>query len=320
MTSKSNDQGRAFEYVFLKTLEQEIGSIRPTEVIENSAYKASQRAWETINLNLQETLEASAAAAVPTLFDLEPLILDDGRDVVEIKIQTDHEGEEGDVRDILITRENICWEIGLSLKHNHFAVKHSRLSGKIDFLDKWVGVPCSSEYWDRVSPIFEYLTKERDKNTDWHDLPQKEEDVYIPLLSAFIDEVLKADRLYEGIPTALVEYLLGYYDFYKVISEDRKQKSQIQAFNLRGTLNQPSRHKKPSIVIPLASLPTRIVALEMKPDSTNTAELYMDGGWQFSFRIHNASTKVEPSLKFDIQIIGMPITIVSIDCRWRRIS
>ncbi|WP_386698102.1 HaeIII family restriction endonuclease [Lonepinella sp. MS14436] len=41
------------------------------------------------------------------------------------------------------------------------------------------------------------------------------------------------------------------------------------------------------------------------------------GSWQFSFRIHNASTKVEPSLKFDIQFIGMPTAIVSIDCKWQ---
>ncbi|WP_279526594.1 HaeIII family restriction endonuclease [Mesocricetibacter intestinalis] len=31
--------------------------------------------------------------------------------------------------------------------------------------------------------------------------------------------------------------------------------------------------------------------------------------------MHNASTKVESSLKFDIQIIGMPTTIISINCR-----
>ena len=62
---------------------------------------------------------------------------------------------------------------------------------------------------------------------------------------------------------------------------------------------------------------TRIVSLEYKPDSKNTLELYLDGGWQFCFRIHNASTKVESSLKFDIQIIGMPTTIISIDCRWK---
>ena len=45
-------------------------------------------------------------------------------------------------------------------------------------------------------------------------------------------------------------------------------------------------------------------------------ELYLDEGWQFSFRIHNASTYVETSLKFDVQIIGMPTSIISIECKW----
>jgi hypothetical protein len=34
--------------------------------------------------------------------------------------------------------------------------------------------------------------------------------------------------------------------------------------------------------------------------------MYFDKGWQISFRIHNASTMVEPSLKFDINIVGLP--------------
>ncbi|RPD37239.1 HaeIII family restriction endonuclease, partial [Candidatus Liberibacter solanacearum] len=32
-----------------------------------------------------------------------------------------------------------------------------------------------------------------------------------------------------------------------------------------------------------------------------------DGGWNISFRLHNASSKVEPSLKFDIQLVKTPI-------------
>ena len=111
----------------------------------------------------------------------------------------------------------------------------------------------------------------------------------------------------------MVEYLLGEFDFYKVISVDRQKMAQIQAFNLRGTLNKRSNEKQPEIVVPISSLPTRIVSLDFKPGSTNTVELYMDGGWQFSFRIHNASTLVETSFKFDVQIIGMPATIITIN-------
>ena len=44
--------------------------------------------------------------------------------------------------------------------------------------------------------------------------------------------------------------------------------------------------------------------------------MYLNNGWQLSFRIHNASTKVEPSLKFDVQFIGMPVSILNIECKW----
>ena len=102
-----------------------------------------------------------------TIFDLEKLILEDGDDTLELLIQKDEAGKEGDVRDILIIRRDIQWEIGLSIKHNHFAVKHSRLAKSLDFGDKWYGIPCSEDYWEEVGPIFEYLDKEHTKNTTW---------------------------------------------------------------------------------------------------------------------------------------------------------
>ena len=34
-----------------------------------------------------------------------------------------------------------------------------------------------------------------------------------------------------------------------------------------------------------------------------------DKGWQLSFRIHSASSRVESSLKFDVQIVGLPFTL-----------
>lgn len=114
----------------------------------------------------------------------------------------------------------------------------------------------------------------------------------------------------------MVEYLLGQFDFYKIIGIDNKKITQIQPFNLRGTLNQASKKSKPYLVIPVSELPTRIVNIGFRPGSNNTVELYLDGGWQFGFRIHNAASNVETSLKFDIQIIGMPATIIAINCKW----
>lgn len=317
MSSQSNDQGRAYEYICLLTLEEEINKFRSANIDKNSSFYAAQRAWNSVSTDLQEGLTKAAEAAVQTIFDLEPLILEDGDDELELYIQPDTKGEEGDVRDILIVRRGIHWEVGLSIKHNHFAVKHSRLSKALDFGKHWYDVPCSKDYWNDIKPIFLYLDSEKSKRSKWSELPAKEDDVYIPLLEAFINEVKRANEKYSDIPSKMVEYLLGEYDFYKVISIDNKKLTQILSFNLRGTLNQPSSTEEPKISVPVANLPTRIVSLDFKPGSTNTVELYMDAGWQFSFRIHNAATLVEPSLKFDIQIIGMPSTIISIDCRWR---
>lgn len=317
MSSRSNDQGRAYEYITLITLHTEISKVRKAKIIQNSSLEAAKDAWDNMSSSMKDLLTISAASFVPEIFDLEPLILEDDGDCVDLLIQKDSKGEDGDVRDILIVRSGVEWEIGLSMKHNHFAVKHSRLSHIIDFGEKWYGVPCSKHYWQSISPIFEYLQKQKVKGKAWSELTDKAGDVYIPLLKAFIEELRNAYTNHKELPQKMVEYLLGEYDFYKIISIDNKRLTQINSFNLHGTLNKNGKRSEATFKIPKVLLPTRIVSLDFKPGSDNTVELYMDGGWQFSFRIHNASTMVESSLKFDIQIIGMPTTIVTINCRWK---
>lgn len=120
-----------------------------------------------------------------------------------------------------------------------------------------------------------------------------------------------------NIPRKLVEYLLSKYDFYKVISLDNKRITTIQSFNMYGTLNQPSKIQKPSLRVPTMELPTTLLYVNFKPDSKTTVIMSFDNGWQFSFRIHNAKDTVEPSLKFDIQIIGMPPEVnITFNCKW----
>ena len=317
MSTKSNDQGRAFEYACINALRDEINKERTANIQKNSSYFAAEHAWNQIEDFLKTSLKKSANAVIDVIFELEPLILEKDENPVILKLQVDERGEEGDVRDIIISRSNISWEIGLSVKHNHFAVKHSRLAKKLDFGNKWFKQPCSPTYWEKVSSIFDYLEVERLKKTEWKNVPEKEEGVYVPLLQAFMDEIKRSAAINPDIPKKMVEYLLGEYDFYKVISVDVKKFTQVESFNMHGTLNKPSKKHKPVRIIPVVSLPTRIVHFEFKPNSNNTLELYMDGGWTFSFRIHNASTTVEPSLKFDIQIIGMPTTILTINCIWK---
>ena len=59
-------------------------------------------------------------------------------------------------------------------------------------------------------------------------MPNKDADVYVPLLKAFLSEVCRSYEKNEELPTKMVEYLLGGYDFYKVISVDSKKITQIK--------------------------------------------------------------------------------------------
>ena len=313
MSSKSNDQGRAYEYICLHTLNNAIGRIRNSEIEKNSCYEAAEHAWNTLSGAEKALYTLSAKSTIDTIFALEPNIIEKENDVLKLYIQSDEHGEVADVRDIIIQRKDIVWEIGLSIKHNHMAVKHSRLGKVLDFGEKWYGIKCSDDYWNEVKPIFDFLDVEKSKGTYFRDLNSKEDDVYVPLLNAFMREVKKQVENDSSIPRKLVEYLLSKYDFYKVISIDSQRITTIQSFNMYGTLNLPSKTQAPTLEVPVIDLPTSLLYIGFK----TTVIMSFDNGWQFSFRIHNAKDIVESSLKFDIQIAGIPADVdVKFNCKW----
>lgn len=317
MSSKSNDQGRAYEYTCLHTLNNAIGRIRNSEIEKNSCYEAAEHAWNTLSGAEKALYTLSAKSTIDTIFALEPNIIEKENDVLKLYIQSDEHGEVADVRDIIIQRKDIVWEIGLSIKHNHMAVKHSRLGKVLDFGEKWYGIKCSDDYWNEVKPIFDFLDVEKSKGTYFRDLNSKEDDVYVPLLNAFMREVKKQVENDSSIPRKLVEYLLSKYDFYKVISIDSQRITTIQSFNMYGTLNLPSKTQAPTLEVPVIDLPTSLLYIGFKPKSKTTVIMSFDNGWQFSFRIHNAKDIVESSLKFDIQIAGIPADVdVKFNCKW----
>lgn len=317
MSTNSNDQGRAYEYAWMETLYEALHHYRKTTIISNSSLAANKRAWSIISDDMQHLFNISANAAIETILELEPRMVENDDDELTLEFQKDEAGTEGDVRDIVIKRNDIEWEIGLSIKHNHEAVKHSRLSHRLDFGKEWFGVNCSAEYWSAVKPIFDRLKSEKNKGTKWPEITDKEDSVYIPLLKAFMDEVNRAYSVDPSITRKMIEYLIGIEDYYKIVSMDNKRLTMIHTFNIHDTLNKPSKVKVSAITVPVIDLPTELVAIKFKSGSNNTVEMYLNNGWQLSFRIHNASSKVEPSLKFDIQFIGMPVSILNLECKWK---
>ena len=77
-----------------------------------------------------------------------------------MKIQSDDKGKDSDLKEVLIIRRGIEWEIGLSVKYNHFALKYIRSSKNLDFWKKWYGIDFSEQYWTDIKSIFEYLYSE----------------------------------------------------------------------------------------------------------------------------------------------------------------
>lgn len=316
VSTKSNDQGRAYEYAWMQTLYKTLSELRKTRIEKNSSLVANEKAWLRMDEETQDLFMFSASAAIDMILELEPRLSETDKDELTIEFQKDVKGVAGDVRDIVIKREDIEWEIGLSIKHKHEDAKHSRLSHKLDFGKAWFGIPCSQEYWETVSPILDRLKAGKANGEKWSEFPNKETEVYIPILKAFMNEINRSYSIDKDLPQKLLEYLIGVEDYYKIVSRDNKHLTLIHTFNVHGNLNKPSKVKVSAITVPIVELPTELVALKMKKDSDNTAEMYLNNGWQLSFRIHSADSKVEPSLKFAIKFEGMPPTVLHMECKW----
>ncbi|MDD2589555.1 MAG: HaeIII family restriction endonuclease [Fermentimonas sp.] len=311
--AKQTTTGKAFEYALLKELYVKIISLdKKVEIINNDPYNSAKNCFESFSVKEKELYSSVSNKAVEFLIDIEPRLINEisDLDTLELEILSDSEGQSGDVRDVIAIRLSQKWEIGVSAKNNHRAVKHSRLSQNIDFGNKWVGIPCSDLYFDEIKPIFDFLSeiKFKDRSTKWTSISDMHNKIYVPLLNAFSRELIRLDHDNPTkIPHKLVEYLIGNKDFYKVIKG--RNKVEIQAYNLHGTLNQSIGNIRPKARIPKLKLPSRLIDIVYKENSKTTLIVTLDEGWQISFRIHNASSRVEPSLKFDINLISAPHTL-----------
>jgi hypothetical protein len=309
--------GKAFEYACIIALCEQLDGLQNIEIIHSPQMTTAQNLYASIEDKMKESFNLAARAAVRILKKLEPqLVQSKGNEPLYLALQTDAEGSKGDVRDVICLRKQNGWEIGLSCKHNHHAVKHSRLSDTIDFGAEWLGVPCSREYFDKVGPLFAKLREIRDMSKQegspvlWSDMEGKAEKYYIPILIAFIEELQHIYDLNQGnIPEKLVRYLLGRHDFYKVITDDIHRTTRVEAINISGTLNQKSGAMKSITNVPILKMPSQFYHIGFKPGSDNTIQVICDEGWQISMRIHSASSKVEPSLKFDVNLISLPTSV-----------
>lgn len=307
--SKQMTTGKAFEYALLTQFQEKLKDKTNIEVIKNSSFHIAKGCFENTTKSEQSDYLLTSSFTVNFLMDIEPRLSNDidTKDILQLEILSDDHGKSGDVRDVLAIRLLQKWEIGVSAKNNHKAVKHSRLSHLIDFGEKWLGVKVSKEYFDTVIPIFnwlEKLRKESNAKKKWSELGDYHTTIYLPILKAFVKELKSLNRKSKNIPSSLVSYLIGNKDFYKVIKS--KNTVEIQAYNINGTLNLPFKKLEPKYKTPKVPLPTEIVDISFKDNSNTTVIVTMNNDWTLSFRIHNASSRIESSLKFDINLLKSP--------------
>jgi|694.fasta_scaffold144150_3 hypothetical protein len=217
-----------------------------------------------------------------------------------IKYSSDAAGQKGDVRDVIVVGKH--GELGFSCKSNHAAYKHQRLSGRINFIKKWGIAPegCSEEYWAKVRPLFQELAdikRQSDGLATWESLTDKPQRFYWPVLEAFakeLERVIASSNPSSAIACAqLVRYIIGVQDFYKVIC--RPNRVELLAFNHGGSLEGKT-----------TKYPDHLYKIDTKNGGQYSKTVVLNHGYSFNFRIHNKSKRVEPSLAFDVQAIGLP--------------
>ncbi len=295
--AKQKENGMAFEWAVGKA----IANTTQFQIIEDKFSRIPRLCYEEkISNKKRQIFDRAALISVQHILSKEAVENWD-KSISVIQFNNDAAGQKGDVRDLII--KNNRKELGISCKANHEALKHPRLSGRLDFIKKW-GLSdggCSPEYWNTIKPIFSELftIKKSSKGTaTWEDLVDKAERFYWPILDAWESEIKRTVAVSTDTEAQIcknfITYLIGRHDFYKIICRG-SDRVDLQAFNFSGLL--ATRQTK---------FPTVINLINNKNGGIYSKTIVFNHGFSINFRIHSASSKVESSLKFDINAIGLP--------------
>lgn len=320
MPARHTINGKAFEYACLIGLQSQIKilsqGISPC-IIEDAAFKNTKSCFVQLNAAHGDVLVKAGVILARRLLELEPHLVYPANgflNEIVLSVQSDAAGARGDVRDILAVKIKTIskegpWEIGISCKHNHRAVKHQRISPKIDIGQEWFkDFSADQEYHQRIEDVFANVSKLKEQGVvAWSEITDKDTLIYRPALEAVAGLIRRLFAVNgQFICRNFLHYLIGREDFYKVILDFNRNLLQLEAYNFNGSLNQPVDSFNPQSGAPTVNLPTRFFSVDFQEGSNNTLLIVMDEGWQVSMRVHNASTKIENSLKLDVNLVGVP--------------
>lgn len=310
MTQVKN--GNAFEYACISAVQRVVSEYQEVYIVKDNHFQNCEIDYMSLTTNERELLLLAAEKGIQSLLNYEANLTNRTAEALEVKLNSSSEGQRGDVRDVIISKRKENWQIGISAKHNHNAVKHPRLSPTIDFGKDWLQIPTPESYFQTLDGLWSQLRLYKEDQLTWDDVDK--DDIYHRVLTAFCDALQKMNTQYYVVPANFMTYLLGRYDYYKLIVLPKERQTILRAFNMNNTLHSKSSTGQVSKSNSRMPMPSSILKIEFSTRST--VNIYFDKGWTISMRIHNASKIVEPSLKFDVQLLGVPTTLLSVVSNW----
>ena len=98
ITDHSTVNGKAYEYACVLSIQDIVSKYRKIKIVENSSMKIARERFNSISESERNTMIRSASAGIKAILTMEPRIVEDGSDELEISLQPDDTGVLGDVR------------------------------------------------------------------------------------------------------------------------------------------------------------------------------------------------------------------------------
>jgi hypothetical protein len=254
--------------------------------------------YNSLTTTEQEEMLRAASSIINFLSEYEPWLQNENIEIEHVKAV----GGATDVSDVRFN--GVIQSVALSLKSNHDAVRHPRVSPTIDIAQQWLGVATDQQYLNEVTGIFNRFTTfcENNQFQRFNQLSNEEKRdlLYRPISESFsrlLNRVFNSPQGPEAVAYFL-HYLIGDRDFYKAKADFKRNELLIEAYDFSGTLGPRQR----------LSMPTRCleVSVEAGRGLYNYVNIIFDRGWEVKMRLHSARTLIESSLKWDVHFVGTP--------------
>lgn len=299
--------GLADEYSYIMAFKDKLSKYRQVDIVRSRRLRKVKKVHEYITRGQRSISKVSAYAGVNALMRLEPYLLE-GTDPITIELIYD-DRPENDCRDIVISRKEIGWEIGLSLNTDIYSPKPFQVLNGMDFCLYWLGSNCTNEYWTGIKEVYKLYENGNIDNIETL--------VFDNVTKLIKEELLRQyEILGEEFSRRLINYFFCSHDHYKISSINNRSITIMQYFNMNGTLNKQTATSKNPYPVKPVSLPKKLASIELKPKSISTLELIFELGWKINLTVFRRKKNIEDFFNISIQLDSKPDNINSLEVRW----